>query len=106
MKCTLSPKMNPASPILFPSTAHSRAIVKTPSNPSELPLVLIVATIGFHSQMAAKAPALSTLMPRCFVSTLTISHPASRSASAKTTFPKEKSRGVAVGTSIQASRGV
>lgn len=65
----------------------------TAIRPSELPRVEIVATMGLSSQMAANPLALAALMPlwlRLMVKTLTTSHPASTSATANSTLPKEK----------------
>ena len=84
----------------------------TPRRPSELPRVLMVATIGFNSQMLANFRARSVDM--VFPAegerrTRTISHPAMMSARLKITFPNENHPAEpchVVGRSIQARRGV
>ncbi len=79
----------------------------TPNNPSELPRVLIVATIGFNSHMLANFNALSILIFPLCLKTITMSHPAIISDAAKRTLPKENHvLDQEVGNSIQASNGV
>lgn len=94
-------------------------MTSTPSRPSELPRVLIVATMGFSSQMAAYFLAVAgsipfPLLPAPEVRIRSISHPATRSATANTAFPDAKSAALpsgeavlhAVGRRSQASKGV
>ena len=82
----------------------------TPSNPSELPLVLIVATIGLSSQILVNfsARSIGIAPPEGDRSTRTMSHPATTSARAKSALPEENhaTPGQAVGIRSQASSGV
>jgi L-2-hydroxyglutarate oxidase LhgO len=79
----------------------------TPNNPSELPLVLIVATIGFRSQILANFKALSVDILFELLSTRTIRYPATISPIAKRTLPNENHvLDQVVGSNIQASKGV
>ena len=82
----------------------------TPSRPSELPLVLIVATMGFRSQILANFKALLVLMPPPAGerNTSMMSHPATMSDNANTTLPNANHAAPphVVGRSNQASRGV
>ena len=82
----------------------------TPKRPSELPRVLIVATIGFSNQILANLRLRSMLMlpPTRDRKMTTISQPVMISATAKTTFPNENQPlfGQVVGRSIHASKGV
>lgn len=82
----------------------------TPRSPSELPLVLIVATIGFSNQILAYFKLRSILMlpPAGDRSSRTVSHPVTISAVAKTTFPKENQLVLdqVVGISSHARSGV
>lgn len=73
---------------LFDSTEERSAITSTPSTPSELPLVLIVATIGLSNQIAANFRALDRSID--LAKTLSSSHPATKSATANNTFPELK----------------
>jgi len=75
--------------IFFASTAQSKAVTKTPSSPSELPLVLIVATIGFNSQMLANFNALSSSIFLYSFKMRYIIQPAATSPTANRTLPKE-----------------
>ena len=79
----------------------------TQSRPSLLPLVLIVATIGFNSQTQAYLNATFSLRPRRF-NTASISHPATISDAAKRTLPELNQYPPfhVVGSRIHASRGV
>lgn len=82
----------------------------TPSRPSELPLVLMVATMGFRSQMLAnlRPRSVDMLPPAGDWRMSRRSHPATMSDSANRTLPKENQAvpGHAVGKRIQASKGV
>ena len=82
----------------------------THSRPSELPRVLIVATIGLSSQILANLSARFVLMPPPAGkrNTSTISHPATTSDRAKTTLPNENHAVPphVVGNRSQARRGV
>jgi L-2-hydroxyglutarate oxidase LhgO len=79
----------------------------TPNSPSELPLVLIVATIGFRSQILANFKALFVDILFELFRTRTIKHPATMSPIAKSTLPNENHvLDHVVGSNIQASKGV
>lgn len=97
----------PARAILLCMIAHRSAITITPNKPSELPLVLIVATIGFSNQMQANFRALSKGILFELCNTRTMSHPAIMSPMAKRTLPNENHvLDHVVGNSIQARSGV
>lgn len=102
--------MTPPSVIRRCVTAQTKATTITPNNPSELPRVLIVATIGFKSQILAnlRARPVVILPPSGDRRTRTMSQPAMISETAKTAFPKENHAvpGQAVGRRSHAKRGV
>lgn len=107
LKCTPKPSRRPAKNIFLCSIAQRRAMTITPSSPSELPLVLMVATMGFKSQMLANFSALSVDIFFSLLRTNTISHPAIISPTANKTLPNENHvLDHVVGNSIQASKGV
>lgn len=82
----------------------------TPRRPSELPLVLIVATMGFNNQILAYFSLRCMLMlpPAGERRRSTVSHPVTISAVAKTALPKENQPvpDHVVGISSHARRGV
>ena len=110
MKCTPKPKSKLAKTVCLLSTAHKSAITITPNNPSELPRVLIVATIGFNSQILAYLNRdFSLIAGNSVRRTSNKSHPVTKSAIANKTFPKENQSQFgshAVGIKNQAKRGV
>lgn len=99
--------MTPANLILCFVIAQIKDTTITARRPSELPLVLIVATIGFNSHMLANFRALSLDICEVDSSILKMSNPAIMSPTANKTFPKENDQLYqAVGSSSHASRGV
>lgn len=119
LKCTPSPRKNPASAARRLMAAQSIATTITPRRPSELPRVEMVMTIGFRSQTLAYLRAVSRLIgrfsfpdvvERSIRRTRYRSHPATTSEAANTTLPKENQApprpSHVVGRSNQASSGV
>ena len=91
-------------------TDHRSAVIITPNNPSELPRVEIVATIGFNNQILANFNARgSGIEPPNGERNRRISnHPAMISAILKRILPKENQNVPphVVGINIQARSGV
>jgi len=79
----------------------------TQSRPSLLPLVLILATIGFNSHTQAYFNAFFSPIP-CLFRRASINHPATISDTANSALPEPNQYppGHVVGTNIQASKGV
>lgn len=107
LKWTPKPSRKPARYTRLCKIAHNKATTRTPSRPSELPRVLMIATIGFSSQMLANLRDCSMDIFFEFRRTRTISHPATISPVANSTFPNGNHVfDQEVGRSIQARRGV